>query len=88
MKLIGFSDLITRGVRLFNFIREKKMYSILFMRRRAMNQRGTPVRAASQYCLLEEVRLGLNQKYNEGRHQPFTALRDAMRQLIGKKKWN
>ena len=60
------------------------MYSILFMRRRAINQRGTPVRAASQWCLLEEVRIHLEYHFNENRRNGIRALRTAIERLIGK----
>ena len=59
------------------------MYSILFMRRRAINQRGTPVRAAAQWCLLEEVRIHLESHFNEDRRNGVRALRGAIERLIG-----
>ena len=59
------------------------MYSILFMRRRAINQRGTPVRAAAQWCLLEEVRIHLESHFNEDRRNGVRALRSAIERLIG-----
>ena len=60
------------------------MYTVLFMKRRAINQRGTPVRAAVQWCLLEEVRGSLEQHFNDGLRTEVRPLRDAVNRLISK----
>lgn len=54
------------------------------MRRRAINQRGTPVRAAAQWCMLEEVRLYVDARFNDNSRIGHRVLRDAINQLIGK----
>ena len=54
------------------------------MRRRAINQRGTPVRAAAQWCMLEEVRLYVDAHFNDNSRNERRVLRDAINQLIGK----
>lgn len=54
------------------------------MRRRAINQRGTPVRAAVQWCLLEEVRGSMERHFNEGMRTETRPLRDAVNRLISK----
>lgn len=54
------------------------------MRRRAINQRGTPVRAAAQWCMLEEVRLHADAHFNDDNRNGQRMLRDAINQLIGR----
>ena len=53
------------------------------MRRRAINQRGTPVRAAAQWCLLEETRLYVDAHFNDNSRIGQRVLRDAINNLIG-----
>ena len=53
------------------------------MRRRAINQRGTPVRAAAQWCMLEETRWYIDAHFNDDSRVERRVLRDSINQLIG-----
>ena len=77
--------LISRGSHVFQEITENQLYSILFMKRRNTNARGTPVRAAIQWVLLEEARLAVSACLNQENYSEIRVLRDQIKRFIGDK---
>ena len=63
---------------------ENKLYSLLFMRRRATNLRGTPLRAGISWMLLEEVRASTEDFFNRPNQPPERPFQGALQRLFGK----
>ena len=64
-------------------ILQHRLYSIFFMKRRSTNQRGTPVRAAFQWVMLEEARLAVEARMNEDNLSTARPFREILNQFIG-----
>ena len=60
----------------------------MFFRRREGNRRGTPVRAALTWALIEETRLYLELQFNENVRICARPLRSAIMDFSGKKKFH
>lgn len=71
------------GAELVLFLRQHKLYSILSFKRRACNMRGSPTRAAFGFCLLQELRLTTEQKFNVGIRDAPQILRNEIQNLLG-----
>ena len=54
------------------------------MRRRATNMRGTPLRAAISWMLLEEVRASTEDFFNRPDQPPARPFQQALQRLFGK----
>ena len=78
-----FLALFVRACTLIENIIDNRLYSILFLKRRDMNVRGTPVRAAIQWCLLEEVRCVVEARFNRNEFSKRRMLRDQLNRFIG-----
>ena len=72
------------GRHLLELIDENKLYGLLFMRRRATNMRGTPLRAAISWMLLEEVRSSTEDFFNRPDQPPARPFQQALQRLFGK----
>lgn len=71
------------GAELVLFLRQHKLYSIFSFKRRACNLRGSPTRAAFGFCLLQELRLTTEQKFNVGIRDAPQILRNEIQNLLG-----
>ena len=72
-----------QGIALVNYLAENQMFSILFFHRRSENRRGTPIRAALTWALLEEVRFYADLRFNQNCRITARPLRMAIRSFIG-----
>ena len=72
------------GAELVLYIRQHKLFSILSFKRRACNLRGSPTRAAFGFCLLQELRLSTELKFNAGIRDAQNLLRTELENLLGK----
>lgn len=82
--VISFSELLQLGAELVLFLRQHKLYSIFSFKRRASNMRGSPARAAFGFCLLQELRLTTESKFNSGNRNAPQLLRDELQNLLGR----
>ena len=78
-----FSGLISRARRVLQFIIDHRLDSIMFMKRRSTNTRGSPVRAAVFWCLLEEGRCAVENRFNLNMHSNRRPLRELVYTFIG-----
>ena len=69
---------------MFERIVANRLYSVLFMKRRNVNARGSPVRAALHWVLLEEARMAVVAGMNQDDYSEVRPLRDQISQFIGK----
>ena len=76
--------IIQEAVELVRDITTKQYYSIFFMRRRAVNLRGSPLRAALFWALLEETRITTENHFNESNPVTVRPLRNQMSKFVGK----
>ena len=72
------------GVAALSFIKTHRLYSVMFFRRRAENARGTPVRAALAWALLEEIRITTEDHFNRDVRDPPKPLRALLQDLFGR----
>ena len=75
--------MIQEACTLIDNIVTNRLYSVLFLKRRNINVRGTPVRAAIQWCLLEETRRAVEARFNQNEFSKRRILRDQINQFIG-----
>ena len=66
-----------------NFIRDNEMYSLLFLRRRTDNTRGSPVKAALLWSMLEEARISVENHFNLNMRATPRPLREAVNTITG-----
>ena len=66
------------------FVREHEMYSLLYLRRRADNTRGSPVKAALLWSMLEETRICIENHFNLNQRDMPRPLREAIFHVTGK----
>ena len=59
------------------------MYSLLYLHRRADNTRGSPVRAALLWAMLEEARICTERHFNENDRRSDRPLREAIKTITG-----
>ena len=59
------------------------MYSLLYLHRRADNIRGSPVRAALLWAMLEEARICTERHFNENDRRHTRPLREAVKIITG-----
>ena len=72
------------GANIMYDLTNQGLYSVLFMRRKQANQRGSPVRASLLWCLMEEVRVTTEDRYNQGLYTNERPLRAAVLNFLGK----
>ena len=65
------------------YLTEHQLFSILFFRRRVGNQRGTPVRAALTWAMVEEARMYLDLQFNENVRISARPLQTAIQDFAG-----
>lgn len=80
--------LLTQCTDFVRYLTSEKLFSILFFRRREGNRRGTPVRAALTWALIEETRLYLELQFNENVRICARPLRSAIMDFSGKKNFH
>ena len=72
-----------QGCLFLDRIIEGGFYGLLFSKRRVINARGTPVRASIYWAMLEEVRICIESRYNQGEEvEPL--FRRKVETLLGK----
>ena len=81
--MILFLVLITLGIELLQFINTHELYSLSFLRRRADNTRGSPVRAALLWSMLEEARTCTENHFNLNQRNMPRPLRAAVSTITG-----
>lgn len=59
------------------------MYSLLYLRRRADNTRGSPVRAALLWSMLEEARIYTEDHFNMNQRVVTRPIRDLIAAITG-----
>jgi len=66
-----------------SFLTDRKMFSVLFLSRRAENRRGVPARAALGWALIEESRLYAERQFNQNLRISARPLREEIFRFIG-----
>ena len=76
--------IIQRGVVIMSQIIKHRAFSLLSMRRKQINQRGSPMRAAAMWCLVEEIRISCEKRWNEDIASEIRPFREKLKAIIGK----
>ena len=80
---IKILEIIHQGRLLLQRILQHRAFSLLSMRRKQINQRGSPARAAIMWCLVEEIRICCEERWNEDIITEVRPFREAVTGLIG-----
>ena len=81
---IYFLEIIRQGATLMTQIRNHRAFSLLSMRRKQINQRGSPARAAAMWCLVEEIRLSCEGRWNDNIINEVRPFRDSLNAILGR----
>ena len=84
MKLNIYLELINDGIQIVQLLTQNRFYSMFFMRRRITNQRGSPMRAALYWSILEEARISVEGHLNRDKRTEARPLRDALNTFLCK----
>ena len=76
--------ILSRGHEFLEFIKNHEMYSLLYLRRRADNTRGSPVRAALLWSMLEEARIYTEDHFNMNQRVVTRPIRDLVAAITGR----
>ena len=68
-------------------ILQHRAFSLLSMRRKQINQRGSPARAAAMWCMVEEIRNGCEARWNQNDVTDSRPFRQVMTSIIGNHKF-
>ena len=80
---IQFLAVLVRGLGFLEFIKNHELYSLLYLKRRAENTRGSPVRAALLWAMLEEARIYTENHFNLNQRTDDRPLRQAVHSITG-----
>ena len=74
---------MAQGRALMQHILDLRAFSLLSMRRKQINQRGSPARAAAMWCMVEEIRNGCEGRWNHNEITDDRPFRDVLTSIIG-----